>query len=98
VGSVFPIRLQLLDAQSNNISSPSLVLTVTGLVQKDGSAVSAVVDDAGNANPDSAFRYDETLGGYAYNLSTKGMATGTWELQFTVSGDSTTYRIGFDLR
>lgn len=98
VGSVVPIRLQLLDAQTNNVSSASLVLTVTGLVQKDGSAVTAVVDDAGNANPDYAFRYDETLRGYTYNLSTKGMSTGTWELKFTASGDPNIHSILFDLK
>ena len=97
-GSIVPIRLQLLDAQGANISSPSLVLAVTGLVKKDDSAVTAVVDDAGNANPDYAFRYDDILRGYAYNLSTKGMSTGTWELQFTVSGDSKTYTVLFDLK
>lgn len=98
LGSVVPIRLRLCDADGANLSSASLTLTATGLVKKDPSASTAVVEDAGNANPDSAFRYDETLAGYVYNLSTRGLSRGTWELRFTVSGDPTTYGITFDLR
>lgn len=98
LGSVVPIRLRLCDADGANLSSASRTLTATGLVKKDGSASTALVEDAGNANPDSAFRFDETLAGYIYNLSTRGLSGGTWELRFTVSGDPTTYGITFDLR
>jgi len=96
--STVPIRLQLCDAQGQNLSSPSLVLTATDLVKLDGTASTVVVEDAGNANPDSNFRYDASIAGYTYNLSTKHLSTGTWELRFTVGGDPTTYRITFDLR
>jgi hypothetical protein len=53
---------------------------------------STTVDDAGNANPDSNFRFDPTLGpagGYIFNLQTTGLSTGTYVLTFTVSGDPT---------
>lgn len=99
--STVPIRIQLCDAQAQNLSSESVVVTATELVKMDGTAASTVVDDAGNANPDDAFRYDPTLGGtggYIYNLSTKGLSAGTWELRFTVTGDTTTYSVRFDLR
>jgi len=98
VGSVVPIRLQLCDADGRNLSSPTLTITVTGLTKRDGSAASALAEDAGNANPDSAFRYDAGLPGYIYNLSARGLSRGTWELRFTVSGDPTSYGITFDLR
>jgi hypothetical protein len=52
------------------------------------------VDDAGNANPDSNFRFDGGLGpngGYIFNLKTTGLATGTYVLTFTVAGDPTTH-------
>ena len=54
--------------------------------------------DAGNANPDANFRYDATLGGYIFNLSTRNLAPGTWELRFTIGGDSVPYAIRFSLR
>lgn len=99
--STVPVRFQLCDAQGQNLSSASIVVTATGLVKRDGIATSTTVEDAGNANPDDRFRYDAGLGGtggYIYNLSTKGLSTGTWELRFTVSGDPMTYSVTFDLR
>jgi hypothetical protein len=59
------------------------------------------VEDAGNANPDSNFRFDASLGGsggYIYNLSTKGMSTGTWALRFRATGDPTLHRLEFQLK
>ena len=97
LGSVVPIRLQLLDANGANVSSPSVTPTATALVHKDNTA-SATVTDAGNSNPDNAFRYDAALGGYAFNLSTKNLSAGTWELQFTATGDTHVYSITFSLR
>jgi hypothetical protein len=97
-GSVVPIRLRLLDASGANVSSPARLVTATGLVQQDDTPVLALVESAGNSSPDSAFRYDAALGGYIYNLSTKGMAAGTWALQFAVGGDTHAYAVEFDLR
>ncbi len=91
LGSVAPIRLRLLDANGINVSSSSLVLTATGLLQDDVTPASGV-EEVGNSNPDSAFRYDEALQGYVFNLSTRNLSAGTWELQFTVSGDTTPCR------
>nr|MBA2454312.1 PxKF domain-containing protein [Chloroflexia bacterium] len=101
IKSTVPVRFQLCDAQGQNLSSASIVVTATDLVKVDGTAASTVVENTGNSNPDDAFRYDPTLGGtggYIYNLSTKGLSPGTWELRFTVSGDPTTYSVAFDLR
>jgi hypothetical protein len=97
-GSTVPLRLQLCDASGANLSSPSLNLTATGLVKKDSTASTALAEDAGNANPDSAFRYDSQLRGYVYNLSTRGLSRGTWELRFKVTADWATYAIPFDIR
>jgi hypothetical protein len=97
-GSTAPIKLQLCDATGANLSSAELPLTVTGLVRRDSTATTALAEDAGNANPDSAFRYDTDLAGYVFNLSTKNLARGTWELRFTVTGDATSHAVAFDLR
>lgn len=97
-GATVPLKLQLCDAAGTNLSSPGITLTATGLVRRDGTATTALVEDAGNANPDSAFRYDPDLAGYVYNLSTRGLATGTWELHFTVAGSPTIHRLPFDVR
>ena len=69
---------------------------------RNGSAPSARASigsvRAAAANPDFDFRYDASLPGYIYNLSTKGLATGTWALNFTIPGDPTSHSVQFDVR
>ena len=97
-GSTVPIKLRLLSASNANISSPSTALTVRHL-SRIGGNTSNVVLDSGHANPDGNFRYDATLGGYIFNLSTKGLTPGTWVLSFSVGGDgSFVYLVGFDVK
>lgn len=99
LGGTAPIKLQLCDEDGSNLSSATTTLTVTGLVKRDSSAATSVAEDAGNANPDGAFRYDAELAGYIYNLSTKGLSQGTWELQFTASTDpGRVHPVRFDVR
>jgi hypothetical protein len=97
IGSTVPIKLQLCDTGGSNMSAADIVLKATGLTKIDNTA-SSVVEDAGSANPDSNFRYDAALGGYIFNLSTKGLSTGTWSMSFTVTNDPTTHNVEFDLR
>lgn len=99
LGSTVPLRARLCDANGANLSSPEVILTATGLVKLDNSAATAPADSPGSSNPDHAFRYDPDLAGYVFNLSTKGLSRGTWELRFTVAGDSgTVYGLPFDVR
>jgi len=85
-GSAYPIKIQLCDSAGNNLSSPSIVVHAEG-VTKTGSNTPMEFDDTGNANPDFDFRYDSTLNGYTFNLSTKGYAAGTYSLSFTAGAD-----------
>jgi hypothetical protein len=58
-------------------------------------------EDSGNANPDNDFRYDAALGdtgGYIFNLSTRGLASGTYVLRFEVVGASHVYEVEFQIR
>ena len=97
-GSTVPIKLQLCDATGANVSAAEIVVSATGLTKQDNTA--SGVEDAGSANsPDDNFRYDAALGGYIYNLSTKGLTTGTWTLDFTVDGVSLgSYVVKFDVK
>ncbi len=97
-GSTIPIRVQMLDRAGANISSSSLTLTTRGLASI-GNATVLPVSDAGNANPDSAFRYDPALVGYIFNLKTTGLATGRHVLSFWAGVDrSFFYAVVFDVR
>jgi microsomal dipeptidase-like Zn-dependent dipeptidase len=96
-GSTVPVKVQLCDAVGANLSRPDLVLTALD-VRSVSSVTAGVLDDSGSANPDFGFRYDPTLAGYIYNLSTKSLAPGTWELRFRVAGDPAEHAAPFQLR
>jgi hypothetical protein len=99
-GATIPIKLQLCDANGNDLSSASVMLHAVSVTQTSTSDSSQVLD-AGHANPDSDFRFDSTLGstgGYVFNLKTTGLSTGTYILNFTVSGDSFTYAAPFQVK
>ena len=53
---------------------------------------------SGSANPDANFRYDGGLGGYIFNLKTTGLTTGTYALEFSVTGDPVKHRVQFKVR
>jgi hypothetical protein len=91
------IRLRLCDANGNNLSSPSLVLHAVNIT-KTGSPVPLPVDAMGNANPDNAFRYDAELGGYMFNISTRDLSAGTYNLNFTVGSSSTLLSAPFAIK
>ena len=99
-GSTVPIKLQLCDSSGNDLSSSSITLHATSIT-KTSTSTSGSVQDSGTANPDNDFRFDSTLGatgGYIFNLSTKGLATGTYNLNFTVTGDSFVYAGPFQVK
>ena len=92
-GATIPVKLQLCDASGNNLSSSSKTLHAASIIQTSDS-ISGPVELSGNANPDNDFRFDATLGitgGYIFNLKTKDLARGTYNLNFTVTGDSYIY-------
>jgi YVTN family beta-propeller protein len=99
-GATLPIKLQLCDANGNDLSSSSVILHATGITQTSTS-ISGTVENSGNSNPDNDFRFDSTLGstgGYIFNLKTTGLTTGTYNLNFTVSGDSFVYAASFQVK
>lgn len=98
-GSVVQISLRLCDASGNNESSAARTIQATG-VRLVSTNVAGTPETPGNSNPDNNFRLT-TIGGqtsYSYNLSTRGLAQGEYELLFMVSGDPSTYTVPFRLR
>jgi hypothetical protein len=99
-GATVPIKLQLCDSLGRNLSASTIVVKATSLVQISTNAPGPV-EDSGNANPDSNFRYDATLGGtggYIFNLKTTGLASGTYKLNFTAGGDPLNYSVAFQVK
>jgi hypothetical protein len=95
-GATFPIRLQLCDANGNDLSTSGIVVHAASVTAVSG--FSGTPDAPGNANPDNDFRFDATLGptgGYIFNLSTAGLASGTYSLQFIAGSDPVTHSVNF---
>lgn len=99
-GSTMPVKLQLCDDAGHDLSSASITAHAVSTTQSSNTS-SGNVQDSGNANPDSDFRYDVSLGptgGYIFNLSTKGLTTGVYNLNFRVNGDTFIYSAPFQVR
>jgi Tol biopolymer transport system component/N-acetylneuraminic acid mutarotase len=96
-GSTVPVKLRLCDAGGNNLSSPALVAHAVGVTRLSDNT-SLEIEDAGNANPDSDFRYDPGLGGYVFNLKTTGYGAGTYALKFVAGGDASAHAAQFRVR
>jgi hypothetical protein len=94
-GAAYPIKLQLCDANGNNVSSADIVVHAVNVQQVSTSAYGDVIT-AGNANPDNNFRF--TDGYYILNLKTTGLSTGVYKLYFTAGDDPTLYSVEFQVK
>lgn len=99
-GATQPIKLQLCNGSGADQSSSNITLHAVSITQTSTS-IAGPVEDSGNANPDSDFRFDLTLGttgGYIFNLKTSGLIPGTYNLNFSVTGDSFVYVAPFQVK
>ena len=92
-----PCSVRVCDIAGGNLSSAQITLHATG-VTRTSSNTPATLEDSGNANPDFDFRYDAALGGYIFNLSTRGFAAGSYVLTYSISGDPTSHAAAFAVR
>jgi hypothetical protein len=98
-GRTIPIKIELLDADGNDNSSSGIALTALRLerVNADGSVTQVALQDAGGSNPDNLFRYDASLGGYVFNLSTKGLSAGSYNFYWLDDADDAEHELSFTL-
>ena len=98
--SFIPIKLELCAGSGTDLSSSGITVQATGVIQIS-TLISGAVEDSGNSNPDNNFRFDTTLGstgGYIFNLKTTELTTGTYGVNFTVTGDSSVYTAQFQVK
>jgi uncharacterized Zn-binding protein involved in type VI secretion len=92
-----PIKLALTDASGTDVSSPNIAVTATSLVDANGNSVT--LNAEGNSNPNNVFRYDASLdgglGGYIFNLDTRGLAAGTYTFYYKAGNDPTLHSLTF---
>jgi len=100
-GSAIPIKLQVCDAQGNNLSSSNLVLHAVSLFKISDSATGVPVDYGYAYANDRDFQYDATVGGtggYRFIFSTKELPSGTYNLNFVITGDAFFYSTPLQVR
>ena len=88
-GSTMPLKIVVTDSAGTNVSSPDLSVVADSL-NLASSAISGDLMAATNETPDLNFRYSSDLGtsgGYIFNLRTRGLTTGTYELGIFISGE-----------
>ena len=94
-GSTIPIKLAITDVNGNNLSSASTAVTAVG-ISLVSTTVYGPVTDSGNSNPDNNFRF--VGDSYIFNLQSTGLATGIYNLYFTVGSDPTLHSVQFQIR
>ncbi len=95
-GSTIPIKLEITNASGNNLSSSNLSVTAVSVSLVSATVSGPPANDAGNANPDSNFRFDNNS--YIFNLQTTGLATGVYNLYFRVGADPTLHTVQFQIK
>lgn len=94
-GSTLPVKLQLCTASGNNLSSQSIVVTATDVVNVATGATMSL-GSPGSANPGGVFRFSS--GTYIFNLQTGTFAAGNYLLRFSISGDPVLHTAAFAVR
>ncbi len=90
LGSTVPVKFLCGHA---NLNAKLAVVKVSSTLLSGTTLESEVVAPA-----DSTFRYDSSSGQYVYNLSTKGLTTGTYRLKVTLDGSDTSIQAQLALR
>ena len=94
-GSTIPIKVEIVGASGENLSSASLVVNAVG-VGLVSTTVYGPAEDPGNANPDNNFKF--TTDSYTFNMKTSGLTTGIYNLYFTVGSDPTLHAVQFQIK
>jgi hypothetical protein len=94
-GSTISVKFKLTGASAgitNLVAHISLARVSSGVT-------GTYVETTSNAAPDggNTFRYDPSSSQYVYNLSTKGMATGTWSVRVDL-GDGVSHTVNVSLK
>ena len=88
LGSVIPLRFQLTDANGAPVATAAATLTAQRIA---GTTLLGTPIDAtapGSADIGNLFKYSSGASTYSYNLDTKPLSTGTWQIQVRLNDGS----------
>ena len=90
------MKITLTDENGAPVTGETLRLSLAKLTNDIEGDVLEGDFASGNANEGSLFR-ETGAGEYTYNLSTKGLSTGTWNVRATTA-DGSVFRVKISLR
>lgn len=93
LGSTIPIKFQLKDFNGADISTAKATLILQQYSNDTPVGDPVIVESTSGADTGNIFRYDFTNEQYIFNLYTKGLSQGLWQLQVHLDDGTTT--IGF---
>lgn len=95
-GSTIPVKFSLTDAGNKYISTATAKLYYSKISDNVlGSVLEAI--STSSATTGNLFRYDSTSNQYIYNLNTKGLTVGTYNLTIVLD-DGMTYQVRLSLK
>ncbi len=90
LGSTVPVKFQLTDSNANYISIAVARIYVAKI--SDGIIGTEMeADSTSAATEDNLFRYDSTADQYIFNLGTKSLSTGTWQIRIELDDGTSKY-------
>lgn len=95
LGSTIPVKFQLKDSSGIFITNAMAYIYVTKISSTIMGTEEAI--SVGEANIGNLFRYDNVNNQYIFNLGTKNLSIGTWQLSIKLD-DGTINKINFSLR
>ena len=95
-GSTIPIKIQLKNINGDYISTAIAKISLTKIDNDTLGEINELVEEVSSTSG-NLFRYDEKNNQYIYNLSTKRLDKGTYELK-VILDDGNTYSVQIGLR
>ena len=90
-GSTVPVKFQLRDADGNIVTNAEACIFVTKVSNGNIGEMEAISTAA--ASTGNLFRYDPDSEQYIFNLATKSLSTGTWEIRIKLDDGTSKYVI-----
>lgn len=97
-GSTVHARFRVCDASGNSVGTPGVVSNFSMIGQTTASGSTTVNEPVDSTTPDSAFRWDATNQQWLFNMSTKGLTSGTTYTYEITLNDGTTIDFSFTLK
>ena len=97
LGRTIPVKFQLWDADGNPITDATARISLEEIIGEFPSGSPEEGESTSAATSGNLFRYDDTDNQYIFNLATKGLSIGTWEITITVN-DSGSYSVRIGLK